>query len=53
MMPMGERIGAQLTRSKNLTLLIVTALAMGVLITVAEPDLRCWPPRCPPCPIGR
>lgn len=32
MMPMGERIGAQLTRSKNLKLLALTALVMGVLI---------------------
>ena len=50
MMPMGERIGAQLTRSKNLTLLIVTALVMGVLITVAEPDLQVLATQVPAVP---
>ncbi len=39
MSPMGEQIGAGLTRSKNRWLLIVVCFAMGVLITVAEPDL--------------
>ncbi len=39
MSPMGEQIGAGLTRSKNRWLLIVVCFAMGVLITIAEPDL--------------
>ncbi len=39
MSPMGEQIGSGLTRSKNRWLLIVVCFAMGVLITVAEPDL--------------
>lgn len=50
MMPMGERIGAQLTKSKNLLLLVVTALAMGVLITVAEPDLQVLARQVPAVP---
>ena len=57
MMPMGERIGAQLTRSKNLKLLIVCAffvpislLVMGVLITVAEPDLQVLARQVPAVP---
>ena len=50
MMPMGERIGAQLTRSKNLKFLIVTALVMGVLITVAEPDLQVLARQVPAVP---
>ena len=39
MTPMGEHIGSGLTKSKSMTLLLTVCLAMGVLITVAEPDL--------------
>ena len=39
MTPMGEHIGAGLTRSKSLKLLLSVCFLMGLLITVAEPDL--------------
>ena len=39
MTPMGEHIGSGLTKSKKLWLLLLACFAMGVLITVAEPDL--------------
>ena len=39
MTPMGEHIGAGLVRSKRVSLLLSVGFAMGVLITVAEPDL--------------
>lgn len=39
MTPMGEHIGSGLTKSKRLTVLLVVCFVMGVLITVAEPDL--------------
>ena len=39
MTPMGEHMGAGLTRSKKLLLLISVCFLMGLLITVAEPDL--------------
>lgn len=39
MTPMGEHIGAGLTRSKSLRLLLSVCFLMGLLITVAEPDL--------------
>lgn len=39
MTPMGEHIGSGLTKSKSIILLLTVCLAMGVLITVAEPDL--------------
>ena len=39
MSPMGEHVGAGLSRSKNMLLLLLVCFAMGVLITVAEPDL--------------
>ncbi len=40
MMPMGESIGAKLTQSKKLWLIIVTCFTLGVIITIAEPDLQ-------------
>lgn len=40
MIPMGEQIGAQLTKSQSLKLLIGVSLIIGVLITYAEPDVR-------------
>lgn len=39
MTPMGEHVGAGLTKSKKLVVLISVCFVMGVLITVAEPDL--------------
>lgn len=39
MTPMGEHIGAGLTKLKSLALLLGVCLAMGILITIAEPDL--------------
>ncbi len=39
MTPMGEHIGAGLSRSGNLLLLSAVCFAMGLLITIAEPDL--------------
>ncbi|MDE7454404.1 MAG: DUF1538 domain-containing protein [Clostridia bacterium] len=39
MTPMGEHVGAGLTKSKKIGVLISVCFVMGVLITVAEPDL--------------
>jgi hypothetical protein len=39
MTPMGEHVGSGLTKSKNLKLLLLVCFALGVLITIAEPDL--------------
>ncbi len=39
MSPMGEYIGSGLTKSKKMSVLLVVSFAMGMLITVAEPDL--------------
>ncbi len=39
MTPMGEHIGSGLTKSRNLPLLLVIGFVMGLLITIAEPDL--------------
>jgi hypothetical protein len=40
MMPMGEGIGAQLTKTSNLVLTLTISFIMGLIITVAEPDLQ-------------
>lgn len=39
MTPMGKHVGEGLTKSRRLTLLLFVCFTMGVLITVAEPDL--------------
>lgn len=39
MTPMGSQVGTGLTKSKKLWLLVLVCFVMGVLITVAEPDL--------------
>ena len=39
MMPMGDHIGGGLAKSKKAALLVAVCFIMGVLITVAEPDL--------------
>jgi hypothetical protein len=40
MMPMGEGIGIQLTKTSNLFLMLFITFIMGVIITIAEPDLQ-------------
>ena len=39
MTPMGEKIGAGLTKSRSKSLLLTVSFVMGLLITIAEPDL--------------
>lgn len=50
MMPMGERIGAELTKSRKLFLLVAVSFLMGVMITVAEPDLQVLAGQVPAVP---
>jgi len=40
MMPMGEGIGVELTKSSKLFLVVVVTLIIGFVISVAEPDLQ-------------
>lgn len=40
MTPMGERVGTIMTRTKNLPIMILIGFAMGVVITISEPDLQ-------------
>ncbi|GHU59490.1 membrane protein [Spirochaetia bacterium] len=39
MMPMGEGIGAELTKGRSVLLALGISFLMGVIITIAEPDL--------------
>jgi hypothetical protein len=50
MMPMGEGIGAQLTKSSNLFLALFISFVMGVVITIAEPDLQVLARQVPSVP---
>ena len=50
MMPMGEKIGSYLTKSKKIVLLLVSCLLIGILITVAEPDLQVLARQVPSVP---
>ena len=40
MTPMGTHVGAGLSRQRRLWLLLIVSFVLGVLITVAEPDLQ-------------
>jgi MFS family permease len=40
MMPMGEGIGAQLTKGQSVLLAVGVSFIMGLVITIAEPDLQ-------------
>jgi hypothetical protein len=50
MMPMGEGIGIQLTKSSNLILALVSSFIMGLIITIAEPDLQVLAQQVPSVP---
>jgi hypothetical protein len=50
MMPMGEGIGVQLTRSSNLFLVLFVSFVMGLIITIAEPDLQVLARQVPSVP---
>ena len=40
MEPMGQHMGARITRSRKLSLILVVGFLLGFLITVSEPDLQ-------------
>jgi len=50
MMPMGEQIGGELMKSRKLFLLIGVTLLMGIMITIAEPDLQVLAEQVPSIP---
>ena len=50
MTPMGEGIGAELPKTKNLFAVIGITLLIGILITIAEPDLQVLAEQVPSIP---
>ncbi|MDR0301354.1 MAG: DUF1538 domain-containing protein [Treponema sp.] len=52
MMPMGEGIGVELTKSSKLLLIILVTLVIGFIISVAEPDLQVLGRQTPSIPAS-
>ena len=46
MLPIGERVGAQMTKSRKLWVVVCVSLLIGIIVTISEPDLRFWRGRC-------
>ena len=40
MTPMGEKVGAKMTQTRNVPIIIFLAFILGVIITISEPDLQ-------------
>ena len=40
LVPVGEKIGSALTTKRNVTLLLISGLIIGFIVTVAEPDVQ-------------
>ncbi len=50
MIPMGEGIGAQMSKAKKMYLPLLACLALGIIITMAEPDLQVLAQQVPAIP---
>ncbi|BFL46819.1 DUF1538 domain-containing protein [Lactonifactor longoviformis] len=50
MIPMGEGIGVQMSKSKTILISLAVCLILGILITVAEPDLQVLANQVPAVP---
>ena len=50
MTPLGEGIGASLSKTKSILITIIVSLIMGILITIAEPDLQVLATQVPSVP---
>ncbi len=48
--PLGEGIGIQLTKSKRIATVAIISMVMGVIITIAEPDLQVLAEQVPSIP---
>ena len=52
MSPMGERVGAMLTKSRSVPLIIGVGFLLGFLITISEPDLQVLANQVPSIPVS-
>ncbi|MFQ9701666.1 MAG: DUF1538 family protein [Enterocloster clostridioformis] len=50
MMPIGEKVGAQLARAKKLPVIVIACIIIGAMATVAEPDLQVLARQTPAVP---
>ena len=50
MTPIGERVGAAMTRSRKLWVVVIVGFLMGVIVTVSEPDLQVLAEQVPGVP---
>ena len=50
MQPMGEGIGVELSKSRKIALSLIICMVLGILITVAEPDLQVLAEQIPSIP---
>lgn len=50
MMPIGEKVGTQLTKSNRLPIIVFSCFIIGVIITIAEPDLQILAHQTPAVP---
>lgn len=50
MMPIGEAIGSELTKSRKLWLIIISGFILGIVVTIAEPDLQVLTRQVPAVP---
>ena len=50
MMPLGEALGSRLTRTRRIGLVMLVFFAMGVIVTMAEPDLTVLARQVPAIP---
>ncbi|MDR1765328.1 MAG: DUF1538 domain-containing protein [Lachnospiraceae bacterium] len=50
MVPIGERIGTYITKSRSLPLIVIVSFLIGVFITTSEPDLQVLAAQIPSVP---
>ena len=50
MTPIGERVGAAMTRSRKLWVIVAVGFLMGVIVTISEPDLQVLAEQVPGVP---
>ena len=50
MMPMGEGVGVQMSKAKKMILPLAVCFVLGLLITIAEPDLQVLAEQVPAIP---
>ena len=50
MLPIGERVGAQMTKSRKLWVVVVIGFLIGVIVTISEPDLQVLATQVPGIP---